>query len=401
MNIEYLNKNLLNNWLTQFSKEDKPKALSLINDINFIDQLDYDRYTSSIVDKIIALSKNFKNIYLIPINSIITTTEPKSDSAFVFNIKKKLPSSIKPIWDFDNKDNKIKRDSILFFLDEFIGSGNTFINNIKAIDKTVLKRIRSLSSFEKIKIHIVSLVIYKHAIVLMKSNFKFIDAFHYEIKGTSFSKNQYRKFFEKYVTSKNCKKALYGYNKNKEAYKGILSNIVFYNNCPNNTPSILWCNQFENKPIPLFNGKKVNLQYKKIAFFRKKQKYQKVLNHLAKLTDMKVLKEFIKNENYALVIDTLIFLLERNTMSIKKFQFYSHFTDNKIDRIIEKAYKYKLILTFRKNGKLSKEAKILIDKIITVYNIFFNEIEHKEESCKNQGILLYYPNQIKGIKPNV
>ena len=46
MDINLLNKQKVDEWLSQFSNEDKSKALSLIEDINFIDQQDYDRYTS-------------------------------------------------------------------------------------------------------------------------------------------------------------------------------------------------------------------------------------------------------------------------------------------------------------------------------------------------------------------
>jgi len=397
MDINLLNKQKVDDWLSQFSNEDKSKALSLIEDINFIDQVDYDRYTSNIVDKIVALSENFDHVYLIPINSLIETDEPKSDSAFVFNIKKKLPSSIRPVWNFNEK---IQRKSIIFFIDEFIGSGNTFIKNINNIEEQILKRIRSLSSFGNIQIDIISLVIYKQALSLLNSNFKFLNSIQYEFKGTSFSKNKYKKFFEKYITKSNCKKALYGYNQEKEAYKGILSNIVFYNNCPNNTPSILWCQQGKKKPLPLFHNKKVNLQYR-TAFFREKQKYQKILNHFDKKTDLKLLKKFIKKENYSLVLDTIIFLSKRKSMNIQKFQFYSGYNETRIKDIILKAYEYKLILTHRKNGKLSKDAQIFIDKIEEVYNIFFKEIKIKVKPCENQATLLYYPTQIKGIKPNV
>jgi len=399
MDINLLNKQKVDNWLSQFSNEEKAKekALSLIEDINFIDQVDYDIYTSNIVDKIVNLSKGFDHVYLIPINSLIKIDEPKSDSAFVFNIKKKLPSSIRPIWNFNKK---IQRKSIIFFIDEFIGSGNTFVKNINNIEEQTLKRIRSLSSFGKIQIDIVSLVIYKQALSLLNSNFKFLNSIQSELEGTSFSKNKYKKFFEKYITKSSCKKALYGYNQEKEAYKGILSNIVFYNNCPNNTPSILWCQQGKKKPLPLFHNKKVNLQYR-TAFFREKQKYQKTLNHLDKKTDLKLLKEFIKKENYSLVLDTIIFLSKRKSMSTQKFQFYSGHNETRIKDIILKAYEYKLILTHRKNGRLSKDAQIFIDKIEEVYNIFFKEIKMKVKPCENQATLLYYPSQIKGIKPNV
>ena len=396
MDINLLNKQKVDEWLSQFSNEDKSKALSLIEDINFIDQQDYDRYTANIVGKIIQLSENFDNVYLIPINSLVETDEPKSDSAFVFNIKKKLPSSIRPIWNFSGK---IKRKSIIFFIDEFIGSGNTFVDNIKNIEESTIKRIRSLSSFKKIQIHIISLVIYKQAISLLRNNFKFINSFEYEIEGTSFSQKKYKKFLEKYVTKSNCKKALFGYNKDKEMYSGIFANIIFYNNCPNNTPSILWCKQ-KNKPIPLFQGKKVNLQYR-IAFFREKQKYQKVLNHLDKKTDLKLLKSFIKKENYSLLLDTIIFLSKRKIMNIQKFQFYSQYSNTRLKEIIDKAYEYELISTKRTNGKLSKEGQILIYKIETVYNVFFKDIKIEVKPCKNQANLLYYPSQIKGIKPNV
>lgn len=396
MNINLLNKTKVDEWLSQFSNEDKQKALSLIEDINFIDQEDYDRYTANIVDKIIQLSANFDNVYLIPINSLVETDEPKSDSAFVFNIKKKLPSSIRPIWNFNEK---IERKSIIFFIDEFIGSGNTFVDNIKNIEEITLNRIRSLSSFGEIQIDIISLVIYKQAITLLRNNFKFINYFKYEIEGTSFSKKKYKNFLEKYITKSNCKKALFGYNKDKEIYSGIFANIIFYNNCPNNTPSILWCKQ-KNKPTPLFQGKKVNLQYR-IAFFREKQKYQKSLNHLDKKTDLNVLKNFLKNENYSLVLDTIIFLSKRKTMTIQKFKFYSNYSDSRLKETIAKAEQYKLILTKRTNGKLSKDGQILIDKVEKVYNIFFNNIKIKVKPCENQATLLYYPSQIKGIKPNV
>ena len=396
MDINLLNKQKVDEWLSQFSNEDKPKALSLIEDINFIDSQDYDRYTSNIVDKIIQLSSSFDNIYLIPINSLVETDEPKSDSAFVFNIKKKLPSSIRPIWNFNEQ---IERKSIIFFIDEFIGSGNTFVDNIKNLEESTIKRIRSLSSFGEIQIDIISLVIYKQAITLLQNNFKFINSFEYEIEGTSFSQRKYEKFLEKYVTKSNCKKALFGYNKDKEIYSGIFANIVFYNNCPNNTPSILWCKQ-KNKPIPLFQGKKVNLQYR-TAFFREKQKFQKALNYLDKKTDLNILKKFIKNENYSLVIDTIIFLFKRKEMSIQKFQFYSKYNDIRLKEIINKAHQYELILTKRTNGKLSKEGKIFIDKIEKVYNIFFKDIKTEVKPCEHKANLLYYPSQIKGIKPNV
>lgn len=397
MDINLLNKQKVNEWLNQFSNKDKPKALSLIEDINFIDQQDYDRHTANIVDKIIQLSENFDNIYLIPINSLVETNEPKSDSAFVFNIKKKLPSSIRPIWNFNEK---IERNSIIFFIDEFIGSGNTFVDNIKNIEESTLKRIRSLSSFGKVQINIISLVIYKEAINLLRNNFKFINSFKYEIEGTSFSQKKYQKFLERYITKSNCKKALFGYNKDKEKYGGIFANIIFYNNCPNNTPSILWCQQAKSKPTPLFHNKKVNLQYR-TAFFREKQKYQKILNNLDKKTDLNALKKFIKNENYSLVLDTIIFLSKRKTMSIQKFKFYSKYSDIRLKEIIDKAHQYELILTKRTNGKLSKEGKILIGNIEKIYNIFFKEIKIEEKTCEHKATLLYYPSQIKGIKPNV
>jgi len=396
MDINLLNKNRVNEWLSQFSNKDKEKALSLIEDINFIDQMDYDIYTSNIVNNIVSLSEHFEHIYLIPINSLIEIDEPKSDSAFVFNIKKKLPSSIRPIWNFNKK---IKRKSIIFFIDEFIGSGNTFVTNIKNIDEQTLKRLRSLSSFGKIQINIVSLVVYKQALSLLKYNFKFLNNILYEIEGTSFNKKKYKKFFEEYIIQGNCKKALYGYNQEKEPYKGILSNIVFYNNCPNNTPSILWCQQ-ENKPLPLFHKKKVNLQYK-TAFFQEKQKYQKILNHLDKITDLKLLKNFIKNENYSLVLDTIIFLSKRKSMNIQKFQFYSGYSDVRLKDIILNAYTYKLIDSKRRDGKLSKDGKILMDKFDKLYSIFFKDAKTKIKFCENKGNLLYYPNQIKGVKPNV
>jgi len=333
------------------------------------------------------------------INSLIETDEPKSDSAFVFNIKKKLPSLIRPIWNFNER---IQRKSIIFFIDEFIGSGNTFVNNIKNIEEKTLNRIRSLSSFGEIQIDIISLVIYKPAFSLLNYNFKFLNSIQYELEGTSFIKHKYKRFFEKYITKGNCKKALYGYNQEKKQYKGIISNIVFYNNCPNNTPSILWCKQGKKKPLPLFHNKKVNLQYR-TAFFREKQKYKKILNHLDKKTDLNLLKEFIKEENYSLILDTIIFLSKRKSMNIQKFQFYSGFNDARIKDILIKACQYKLILTKRKNGKLSKDAQIFMDKIETVYNIFFENIniKIKEKYCENQATLLYYPSQIKGIKPNV
>jgi len=63
MDINLLNKQKVNEWLSQFSNEDKPKALSLIEDINFIDQMDYDIYTSNMVDKIVSLSKDFDHVY--------------------------------------------------------------------------------------------------------------------------------------------------------------------------------------------------------------------------------------------------------------------------------------------------------------------------------------------------
>ena len=183
MDINLLNKQKVDEWLSQFKNEDRPKALSLIDDINFIDQLDYDRYTSNIVDKIIQLSTNFDNVYLIPINSLSEKSEPKSDSAFTFNIKKKLPQNIDPIWHFkgSQKNKKIKRNSIIFFIDEFSGSGNTFLQNIKGlkqykiddIENNILARIRSLSSFKVIEVHILTIVIYKQAITLLKNNFKF------------------------------------------------------------------------------------------------------------------------------------------------------------------------------------------------------------------------------------
>jgi hypothetical protein len=396
MDINLLNKQKVDEWLSQFLNEDKQKALALIEDINFIDQEDYDRHTSNIVNKIVKLSENFANIYLIPINSLVKIDEPKSDSAFVFNIKKKLPSSIRPIWNFNER---IEGKSIIFFIDEFIGSGNTFVDNIKNIEENILKRIRSLSSFGKIQIDIISLVIYQEAITLLKNNFKFINSFEYEIEGTSFFQRKYKNFLEKYITKSHCKKALFGYNKDKEKYGGVFSNIVFYNNCPNNTPSILWCQQ-KNKATPLFHNKKVNLQYR-TAFFREKQKYQKALNHLDKKTDLKLLTSFIKKENYSLVLDTIIFLSKRKTMTIQKFKFYSKYSDSRLKETIDKAQQYKLILTKRTNGKLSKDGQVLINKIEKVYNIFFKDIKIEVKPCEHQATLLYYPSQIKGIKPNV
>ncbi len=398
MNIELLNKNILQDWLSQFINNDKNKAIALLEDVNFVDQLDYDIYTSNLVRKIIDLSEKFDNIYLIPINSLNGGDEPKSDSSFAFNIKKKLPANIQPIWDFKNV---IKRKSIIFFLDEFIGSGNTFVANIKSTKEDTLKRIRSLYSYQQIEVHVASIVIYKKAISLLHSNFKFINSYIFEVEGTSFPKKKYKLFLEKYITKNKCKKFLYGYNKDNDPYKGILSNIVFYNNCPNNTPSILWCKQSNTKPTPLFLGKKVHLQYK-IAYYKEKQKYQRVLKHLDKSsTEIKILKDFIKHENYSLVVDSLIFLIKRKSMKIKKFQFYSNINNHKLQTIVQCCNQYGLINTIRTNGKITTNGELIINKLIDIYDIFYNKSSKKEVSIECKGTLLYYPMQIKGIKPNV
>lgn len=397
MNKDLLEKQKVDNWLSQFEHNDKAKALALIDDINFIDQLDYDRYTFNIVKKIIDSSKQFNKVYLIPINSLSTSFEPKSDSAFVFNIKKKLPQNITPFWELSNK---LERNSIIFFIDEFIGSGNTFVDNINLIDSKILKRIRSLSSYHKIEIHILSIVAYKEAKKLLKNNFKFIKEFSYEIEGSYFSKNKYKNFFEKYVIKSNCKKAMYGYNREKKETKGIVSNIVFYNNCPNNTPAILWCNQ-KNKPEALFFGKKVNLRYQ-VAYYKEKQKYQKVLYHIEKSTErIDLLTVFLKQENYPFVIDCIIFLILRKKMGIEKFQFYANCSKQKLAEILTKCFEYHFIATSRKNGKMTKEGKSIIDQILEIYNIFYNDSAKNTTTNENKGILVYYPNQIKGIKPNV
>ena len=88
-------------------------------------------------------------------------------------------------------------------------------------------------------------------------------------------------------------------------------------------------------------------------------------------------------------------------MSIQKFQFYSRYSNVRLKETIDKAYQYELILTKRKNGKLSKGGQILINEIEKAYNIFFKDIKIEVKPCENQANLLYYPSQIKGIKPNV
>lgn len=392
MNIKLLNPIKLQNWLKQFKKEDIEKAKSLIEDINFIDQVDYDSYTAEIVKKIEQIAHAYDHVYLIPINSLLCADEPKSDSAFVFNIKKKITFTPTPKWTFADK---IENNSVIFFLDEFIGSGNTFYDNINNIELSTLKRIRSLSSFGKIKVYIGSIVLYAQAKQLLSKNFKFIKDFIYEIEGTAFPK-KYQTFFEKYVTKKNCRNSLYGYNRAKSPYKGILSNIVFYNNCPNNTPSILWCKQ-NSSSEPLFFNKKVSLQYQ-TAYYKEKQEFQKIINYY--LNTSNDIDQFKTKEYYSLTIDSLIFLLKRQEMSVTKFQHYSNTSDMKLKAIIKFSYDNKLINSLRRDGQLTKNGKTILSNLLKSYNLFYMHEIKKQDIKECKETLLYYPLQIKGIKLN-
>lgn len=399
MDIKLLDQNHLLNWLKQFNDTDKNLATSLVKDINFIDQLDYDIYTSNLVNKIYDLSKGFSNVYLIPINSLDEeTNEPKSDTSLVFNIKKKLPATMTPIWELNN--SLLARNSIIFFIDEFIGTGNTFKDNILSIDQKILKRIRSLSSYKKIQVFILSIVIYPQAIRLLKSNFKFINNFIFEIKGTSFNMKKYSKFFHTYVIKKNCEKAMLGFNKEQSPLKGICSNIVFYNNCPNNTPSILWCKQ-KKDDTPLFEKKRVHLKYK-LSYYNEKQKYQRILKFIHKSSNnANILKKLIETETYSFAIDCLLFLIQRKNYSAEKFKFYSNTSTNKLQKIVETCYTHGILSTKRQNGKLTKKGKVLIDQIVNIYDAFYNKKDHKELYIENKDVLLYYPLQIKGNKLDV
>lgn len=62
LDSKILNQDLLSSWLNQFSKKDVNIAKALIEDINFIDQTDFDRYTANCVKNIISASENTDNI---------------------------------------------------------------------------------------------------------------------------------------------------------------------------------------------------------------------------------------------------------------------------------------------------------------------------------------------------
>lgn len=394
MDIKILDENKLNKWMSQFKEEDQPIVEELIADINYIDPIDYDLYTQNLTLKIEELSNNFENIYLIPINSLSNISEPKSDSALVFNIKKKY-SQKNVIWKIDFE--KIKRKSIIFFIDEFCGSGRTIKDNIENIDNAILKRIRSLHSYKEIKVYVLSIVMYKEARKLISSSFKFIDDICFEREGTYFQKEFIEKNFKKYSKKSNCKKNLFGYG-------NICSNIVFYNNCPNNTPSILWCHQ-GNNITPLFHNKKVNLTYK-TSYYLKKKKFQKILKYIERTEDNLIIinkmKLFTKEKGFSLFIDSILYLCLRKDFKNDKFLFYTKYDENRFKEILKCCYEYDFLLNARKTSKFTNIGQNMVDILNNLYIAFYEKSTKINEPKinLNKANILYYPSQIKGKKLN-
>lgn len=397
MDINLLDKKKLDDWLKQFDSSSLKSARKLIEDINFIDQVDYDFYTNNLVSRIEKEIKGYKDVYIVPINSLnLKKVEPKSDSAFVFNIKKKFNRKGNLFWSLDRK---IERNSIVFFVDEFVGSGGTMVNNISLIDEVILKRIRSLTSLKKVKVCILSIVLYLDAEKYIKSKFSFINDYIYEVKGTYFDKDFICNSFSKYLRKQQCIDAKFGYG-------NICSNIVFYNNCPNNTPSILWCKQ-TSKRSPLFVDKKVKLNYK-TAYFNLKSEYIRLLKYIEEDMEFQeeilIMKKISRINGMGLLIDTILFLFLRKKFKIKeKFLYFSKINDIQFKKILNCCSEYGLISCAKSNSRLTALGKKIIIKFESLHeNIYQKNSDLKDNKViDNKVKMVYYPTQIKGIKIDV
>ena len=110
------------------------------------------------------------------------------------------------------------------------------------------------------------------------------------------------------------------------------------------------------------------------------------------------IESFIKNEGYSLFIDSLMFLVKRKEMGLNKYLHYSNTNNDRLMKIIECCKNYDLIATKRKNGKLTSNGQIIVNKFQKLYIGFYGK-EKPETSClETKGTLLYYPIQVKGIK---
>ena len=121
----------IENWLSNFSKDKHPLLLELLKNFYFYSQ-------SKVGDKVKELHEKLINSYTIDVNKTIFTKIPKkagvgfSDITFMayWSNNNLYDCHISDIWDLIDEDIV---PATLVFIDDFFGSGQTFIENLQQL----------------------------------------------------------------------------------------------------------------------------------------------------------------------------------------------------------------------------------------------------------------------------
>lgn len=224
----------------------------LLDNYKYISLKKYKIFISEIYKKILDIAnKEECNILILP---IIDTY--RKNSSGEFNSSNIIQTEISYISRMNKENNlfvlssydKIKEcdeNDIIVFIDDFSGTGNTFIN--------LLKNKKNI--FDGRKIIIITMVCMKKAksklqeyAELNKLNIEFITIQECDKAFELFSNyaDNKRKLFTEVCNSINICSDVLGYG-NSEAL------ISFYYNTPNNTIKIFWKYEYENEEINLFH----------------------------------------------------------------------------------------------------------------------------------------------------
>lgn len=402
-----ININKLIKWVENFESDEIKIALDLLR---FIEYIDYDEFFIRIEEQFNQAVKNIdKNdkIVIYPFGKI-----GKSSTILTYPLKKtkafKLrENNITIIFDIEHLKEEFKSDTHIIFIDDFIGTGETFIKDLKKINYKISQNSIEFKSYKLVS----TILMYdgkkyiEDELNILKLNVEIYSELRYKFFDESHSiYNLYNNGNElKRIVGKYGSRILVG-NPNHTpylpfGYKESQSMIVYFYNTPNNTLSIFWgSNKGWNDLFP----RDQNIKLRNAKKLRKEIHYFLSISDNLKF-DLKSLSSLVndanderteiaqsrKRQNHSIVL--YLFLKHLNYEDVIICQILAITIKNLNDIKIE-AYNKKLLK--RNKNDLTILGEQLIKKMKTILrrNKIRNEKKQNFE-IKNE---LYLPQTFKG-----